>query len=173
MKAVRMKLRYLLPVWIVASMMMPEVGAQNLTQPKGPVVLTVSGLIKQHNMGNKMAFDLAMLQALPQSQISTKTPWKDSVCSFAGPTLQTLLAAVGATGQSLHLYALDNYEAVVPLSDVVQYEPLLAWRVDDKTLTVRTLGPLRVMYPFDGFPEINTEIYAGRSVWQLQRIVVQ
>lgn len=173
MKTISVGKRWLLLVCLVVRLIMPEASAQGLAKPKGPVVLTVSGLITQHNVGATAAFDLAMLSALPQSLFWTKTPWQDSVTKFSGPSLRTLLAALGATGQSLRLFALDKYEANMPMSDVTQFEPLLAWRVDDKPLMVRTRGPLLVMYPFDRFPEINTEIYAGRSVWQLQRIVVQ
>lgn len=159
-------------VWALV-LMMPEVNAQTLAKPKGPVVLTVSGLIDQHNAGRNAVFDLAMLKALAQAEFTTKTPWQETVSTFRGPSLQTLLAAVGAHGHSLRLSALDKYEASMPLTDVNQYAPLLALHVDGKALTVRSRGPVLVMYPFDRFPEINTEVYAGRAVWQLKRMVIE
>lgn len=155
------------------SAMMPEAGAQALAKPKGPVVLTVSGHIAQHNTADAAEFDLAMLNALPVHQFATKNPWKDPVMTYTGPALKTLLQAVGASGQTLRLVALDKYEAHVPMDDVARYNPVLALRVDGKPLTVRTLGPVQLMYPFDRYPEINVDLYSGRAVWQLRRIVVE
>lgn len=146
---------------------------QALAKPKGPVVLTVSGRITQRNTAAAAVFDLAMLNALPVHQFATKNPWKEPVQTYSGPALQTLLRVVGAQGQSLRLVALDKYEASVPMDDVERFNPVLALRVDGKPLTLRTLGPIQVMYPFDHFPELNVELYAGRAVWQLQRIVVE
>jgi len=155
------------------SLIMPEAGAQVLAQPKGPALLTVSGHISRHNVGDTAVFDEAMLKALPAQELATRTPWEKTVMHFSGPSLKTLLAAVGAKGQSVRLAALDKYEAVVPMDDVRRFDPVLALRVDGRALIVRSRGPVRVMYPFDHFPELNTELYAGRAVWQLQRIVVE
>ncbi len=157
------------------ALMMPEAWAQTLAlaKPKGPVVLTVSGRITQRNTAAAAVFDLAMLNALPVHQFATKSPWKEPVLTYSGPALKTLLQAVGAQGQSLRLVALDKYEASVPMSDVERFNPVLALRVDGTPLTLRTLGPVQMMYPFDHFPELNVELYAGRAVWQLQRIVVE
>ncbi len=146
---------------------------QALAKPKGPVVLTVSGRITQRNTAAAAEFDLAMLKALPVHELATKNPWKEPVMTYAGPALSTLLRLVGAHGQSLRLVALDNYEATVPMQDVERFNPVLALRVDGKPLALRTLGPIQVMYPFDQYPELNVELYAGRAVWQLQRIVVE
>lgn len=158
---------------LALALMMPEARAQALAKPKGPVLLTVSGRIAQHNTGRAAEFDLAMLNALPVHQFATKNPWKDPVMTYTGPALKTLLQAVGANGQALRLVALDKYEAHVPMDDVARYNPVLALRVDGKPLTVRTLGPVQLMYPFDQYPEINVELYSGRAVWQLRRIVVE
>lgn len=158
---------------LTLALMMPEAWAQALAKPKGPVVLTVSGRIAQHNTGGAAEFDLAMLNALPVHEFATKNPWKEPVMTYTGPSLKTLLRAVGASGRSLRLIALDKYEATVPMDDVERFNPMLALRVDGKPLTVRTLGPVQMMYPFDQYPEINVDLYSGRAVWQLRRIVVE
>lgn len=154
-------------------LIMPEAAAQPLAKPRGEVVLTVSGHISQRNTANAAEFDLDMLRALPVHQFATKNPWKDPVMTYAGPSLRSLLEAVGAQGKSLRLVAMDKYEASVPMDDVARFNPVLALRVDGKPLTLRTLGPIQMMYPFDQYPEINIELYSGRAVWQLQRIVVE
>ena len=147
--------------------------AQALLKPTGPVILTVSGKISQRNSVNSTEFDAQMLRALPQSQIVTKTPWKAPAARYSGPGLKDLLSAVGAQGQVLRLIAADRYEVEIPLEDVTRYGPVLAIRMDDKELNIRNRGPVLLMYPFDRYPEIDSEVYYGRSVWQLERIIVQ
>jgi hypothetical protein len=147
--------------------------SQGLPQPKGPVLLTVGGHISVRNAGELAVFDAAMLNALQVHEITTKSPWKKTVMRFTGPSIRTLLKAVGAQGTSLKLSALDKYEATMPMDDVTKFDPVLALRVDGVALTVRTQGPVLVMYPFDNVPAINTDLFAGRAVWQLQRIVVE
>ncbi len=155
------------------NLVMTPANAQALPKPKGSVILTVSGRISQRNAGDLAEFDAEMLKAMPASQIVTKTPWRASATRFSGPALKTLLSAVGAQGKVLRLIALDRYEVSIPIEDVARFGPVLAMRMDDRELKIRDRGPVLLMYPFDSFPELNTEIYFGRSIWQLQRIVVE
>lgn len=147
--------------------------AQTLRKPSGPVLLTVSGLISQRNAGDTAQFDAAMLNALAPSQLVTKTPWHTAAARFSGPSLKTLLSAVGAKGKGLRLTAQDRYEVSVPLEDVESFGPVLALRMDGKELTIRSRGPVLLMYPFDSYPQIDTDVYYGRSVWQLLSIAVE
>ena len=147
--------------------------AQTLSKPTGPVLVTVSGLISQRNAGDAAQFDAAMLNALPASQIVTKTPWHTAAARFAGPSLKALFNAVGAKGKSFRLTAQDRYEVSIPLEDVDSFGPVLALRMDAKELTIRSRGPVLLMYPFDSYAQIDTDVYYGRSVWQLISIVVE
>ncbi len=147
--------------------------AQSLPKPKGPVILTISGQITHRNSPDGAQFDAAMLHALPALAFSTRTQWQSMPMKFSGLALKTVLDAVGAQGSKLHLTALDRYEAMVPVSDVALYNPMLALQANGRALKVRTLGPVLLMYPFDDSPELNTDVYYSRCVWQLQRIVVE
>ena len=158
---------------VFSNLFMRAANAQALARPMGPVILTVSGQISQRNAANSAQFDAQMLGAMPASQIVTKTPWQAPAARFTGPALKALLSAVGAHGKVLRLIALDRYEVNIPLEDVARYGPVLALRVDDKELKIRNRGPVLLVYPFDSYPEIDTEVYYGRSVWQLERIVVE
>ncbi len=150
-------------------------GAQVLSLPKptGPVVLTISGQITQRNSPQGAQFDAAMLQALPALTFTTRSQWHSKPVQYAGVALAGLLNAVGARGNTLHLLALDHFEARVPMSDAARYNPMIALRADGQMLKVRTLGPVLLMYPFDQFPELHTDVYYSRCVWQLKRIVVE
>jgi len=158
---------------VFSNLLVRQANAQALPKPTGPVILTVSGKISQRNTVNSAEFDAQMLKAIPASQIVTKTPWQVPAARFSGPALKALLSAVGAHGKVLRLIALDRYEVNIPLEDVARYGPVLALRMDDKELKIRNRGPVLLVYPFDTYPEIDSEVYYGRSVWQLERIVVE
>lgn len=147
--------------------------AQGLAKPVGPVILTLSGQITLRNSPEGAQFDAAMLQALPAATFATRSQWHTDSLPYSGVALSSLLNAVGAKGSTLHLLALDRFEVRMPVSDAARYHPMIALRVNGQPLKVRTLGPALLMYPFDQFPELHTDVYYSRCVWQLQRIVVE
>ena len=147
--------------------------AEDLAAPQGPVVLTVSGAITHTNGNNVAQFDQAMLDALPQRTTVTTTPWYEGPQHFSGPLMSAVLNAVGATGSTIKVTALNDYSAELPLQDTLSYPVILADRLDDKLLSVRDKGPLFVIYPFDEYRELYDEVHFGRSVWQINAITVE
>lgn len=144
--------------------------AGELAVPEGRVVLTVSGAIDNTNAPDGAEFDLAMLDALPQDSVASKTPWYDDSRTFSGPLISAILEAVGAHGKALRVTAVNDYSAEIPLGDVEDYPVILATRIDGAVLSVREKGPGFVIYPFDKAPELYNEKYFGRSVWQVTSI---
>ena len=144
-----------------------------LDAPQGRVILTVSGKIGQTNRDGKAVFDLAMLQKLPQHTFTTHTPWEPKPVKFSGPLLKDVLAAVKASGSQLTAVALNDYKISLPVTDATQFGVMLAYRMNDEVLSVRTKGPLFVIYPFDSQAELKSAKYYERSIWQLKAIDVQ
>ncbi len=138
-----------------------------LDAPKGKVVLTVSGKLGAANRGDKAVFDLAMLEALPQKTFTTMTPWEKAPVKFTGPLLRDVLAAVKARGSTLKAVALNDYKITIPLEDTTKFDMVLAHRMNDQPIPVRTKGPLFVIYPFDSNPALQNTVYYERSIWQL------
>lgn len=157
----------------IFSMMHVAVGAQPLPKPKGPVIVTISGQISHQNAGDSVEFDAEMLDALPVTQFATTSPWHTAPATFEGPSLSHVLKAAGAKGKVLRLIAFDKYEIKVPFSDAAEFGPVLARRMDGQVLTIRQKGPLLMMYPFDQSPQLKNDTYYARSIWQLQKIVVE
>jgi hypothetical protein len=143
-----------------------------LALPEGPVVLEVAGSLGRANVGAEAHFDIGMLDGLPQEVLRTSSLWTDRVSEFRGPRLLDLLAALGVEQGRLTLIALNDYRIEIPFSDLKRYPVVLATRQDEKRLKVRNKGPLWVVYPWDDFPELKSETYFSRSIWQLRRIVV-
>jgi hypothetical protein len=40
-------------------------------------------------------------------------------------------------------------------------------------MPVRDKGPLFIIYPFDSKPELKSQTFYGRAVWQVAKIVVK
>lgn len=144
-----------------------------LPQPRGLPILTITGAIAKPNQGSSALLDAAMFAALPRQRLVTSTPWYDTPRTFEGPLLRDLLAAVGAHGRVLRIDALNDYAASVPATDAFDFDILVADRIDGTLIPVRERGPLFLIYPFDQVPELNTEQYYQRSVWQIRSIEVQ
>lgn len=142
--------------------------AQAPAAPTGPVVLTVTG-----SNGEQAAFDQGMLDALPQHETITHTPWHDGQQVFSGPLFRTVLEAAGAEGETATVVAINDYAADLPRADIETIPVILATRRNGELMTVRENGPIFVIYPFDAQPELFNEVYFGRSVWQVKAIVVK
>lgn len=166
-------LRHLVVALCVMLIDMSAARAHSLPVPEGDVILTVSGDITHTNGDDVARFDRAMLRDLPQGVIETHTPWTEGVSRFEGPRLDAIADAVGAQGDSLHVVALNDFAADVPLPEARDYGVILAMRRDGEAMPIREYGPLFVVYPFDEHPELQTEAVRFRSVWQVSRIVVE
>jgi hypothetical protein len=139
--------------------------------PKGPVILTLSGKITARNVGNKVAFDMATLESLPQSGFTTANPWTPP-SRFTGVLFTTLLQRVGAHGKTGIAYALNDYVVEIPLQDMSADGPLLATKLNGQYMPVAHYGPLFVMYNFSKHHEwLKNDMYA-RCIWQLQSMTI-
>jgi hypothetical protein len=146
--------------------------ANGLPEPRGKVVLSVTGAIGKSNAGGRADFDMDMLAALPQVNITTETPWYDTPKKFTGPLLRDVLKAVGATGTQLRAVALNDYKVNIPREDTEKFDMVMARLLDDQPMAVRAKGPLFIVYPFRQDPELRTDRYYNRSAWQLRTLEI-
>lgn len=146
--------------------------AEPLPVPTGRVVLTVSGNIEQTNAPGQARFDMAMLEALGTDSLTTRSEWSDHAQHFQGVLLRSVLERVGATGTAINASALNDYKIVIPFDDL-QYDPLIATKVDGEALKVRDKGPLWIVYPRDSHAVLQDIRYDSRWVWQLYRLHVE
>lgn len=144
-----------------------------LEAPRNPPVLKLTGQIGVKNQGNAAIFDMAMLEALPQHQFTTLTPWEDQPIKFSGPLLRDVLRLVQARGQTLRATALNDYRISIPVDDAQQFDVIIATRLNDQPMSIRTRGPLFIIYPFNAHPRLHSARYYERSIWQLKAIHVE
>jgi hypothetical protein len=152
----------------------PAHAAEPLPQPSGRVVLTVSGTVANPNAGSVAVFDLAMLEALPQHDVVTRTPWTGGEpVVFRGPLARDVLAAAGATGSVLIAIALNDYRSTLPVADLAADDVIIATRRGGETMSVRDKGPLWIIYPLTEKPALDTLETHAKMAWQLKEIQVR
>jgi hypothetical protein len=113
----------------------------------------------------------AEIEAMPQQEFETDTPWADAPQRFTGPRLADIVALGGEDVANAHVVALNDYSADIPAEDWAEHVPILAVRVDGELMKVRDKGPFWVMYPIDSDPGVlGSELYYSRMVWQVKSI---
>lgn len=158
--------------------------------PEGPVMLTLAGKLAHSNRGpsdsfvdgffgyheiafdRAFAFDRAALEALPQTSFTARHGNWSAAYEVEGPLLRDVLAAAGAEGEVARVVALDGYAAEIPLADAQRYSVILALKRDGQPLGIGDRGPVWLLYPRDGHPEITDEDEA-KWVWSAFFIEVQ
>jgi hypothetical protein len=69
--------------------------------------------------------------------------------------------------------AINDYVTEIPRSDFETWPVILAIRHNGEAMPVRDKGPIFVIYPFDSDNTLNSEVYYGRSAWQVKSIEVK
>lgn len=135
----------------------------------GDAFLTLSGTGCCQGAG-RVQLTRAEFEALPQHELKTETPWTEGTHVYRGVLLRDLIARFSLPGETLKAVAVNDYWAAVPVNDALKYPVLLASRQDGQPLTLRSKGPLWIVYPLSAHPELDKELYHSRMVWQLTRL---
>jgi hypothetical protein len=142
-------------------------------QPVAKPILTVSGKIEAGSAEHVVHFDRAALEAIGTVAFETNTPWYKGPVKFEGVPLRKLMEKVGANGEKVIAVALNDYSSEIPIEDFAKYNVILALKRDGESMPVRDKGPLFVVYPYDMDPELKSQKFYSRSVWQVSRLVVK
>lgn len=123
--------------------------------------------------GSETVLTLDDLAALPQHVIQTHTAYTDGLQRFEGPLLRDVVGQSGHQGRRLRLVAADGDTSEIPWQDMVDFEVLVAIRRNGKSMGLRDLGPVWVVYPRDDHSRLQDQTYDLRWIWQVTRIDVQ
>lgn len=147
-------------------------GAAGLPKPQEPVLLTITGQITYTNNGNAAEFDREMLEGLEWREIQTFTAYTEGEQTFAGPTLASVLEAVGATGENLLARAINDYTTIIEASDAARHDVILAMDQNGRPMRVRNKGPIWVVYPMTEEQASMSE-FDAQMIWQLVSVNVE
>lgn len=165
----------------ILTTLLPVAFAQNKTAEQ-PIV-TIIGDIENSNRPafdefldaylnfKEVSFDKAFqltlrdLQALPQKTIIAHAEsWPSSV-RLEGPSLEHVLEQAGATGKPVTVIALDGYSVSLSARDITSSDWILAWKANDKPLSIGGRGPVWVIHSSAG-KQASSDIEA-RWVWSV------
>lgn len=110
------------------------------------------------------------VEALPQVEVVTRTPWTIGEQTFSGPSLGSLAALGSASVSEAHLTALNDYHASLPAEDWEKLGAILAVRRNGSLMEIKDKGPYWVIYPISADPKLDIQFYHGRMVWQVSSI---
>lgn len=136
-------------------------------------ILEIKGSIDKFNSGDHFVFDRATLESLGGKTMKTHTPWTDDQMDFEGVLLKDLLKFVGAKGGEVVAVGLDDYSVTLPADMISQYPIMIAYKKNGKYMTVREMGPLWIVFPYDDYPELNNRRNNFYWVWQLSRLEIR
>ena len=136
------------------------------------VVLEVSSPLACAEAGQPIRLDVPMLEAMGPITLTTTTIWTEGVQEFRGVPLRRLLEQLGAEGETIDAWAVNDYWAEFVVPEMGEDWPIVAFLHNGKPMARRDKGPLWVIYPYDKGPEFNTEDNYARSIWQLERMEV-
>jgi hypothetical protein len=165
--------RQMIAAFIVGIAACGGAAAEAFPKPSGKPILVVSGNIAQASTGGEVRFDREMLEALGTVSFETTTPWDKERVRFEGVPLGRLLDRLGASGSRLIVVALNDYSAELPVEDVRRYDVILALRQNGEYMPVQNRGPLFIVYNFDSDPELKSQKFYSRSVWQVAKLEVR
>lgn len=155
---------------MAALTVMPSFAAE-LPTPEGRVVLSVSGSIEHENQEGLAQFDADMMRGLDWREIETFTSFTSGPQRFAGPTLASLLEAVGADGAKMNAKAINDYFVEIPLGHAQAHDVILAMEMNGERMRIRDKGPIWIVYPLSE-SEAAKKPFDTEMIWQLDRIEV-
>jgi hypothetical protein len=62
---------------------------------------------------------------------------------------------------------------VIPIDDFHRYDVLLAVRMNGQLMRTRDKGPIWIVYPWSGHPELDDFLTREKSIWQLNALHVR
>lgn len=123
---------------------------------------------------DKWRFGHDDLLAMSVVDMTTETPWTDTVDDYRGVTIDSLLSAAGlpAQQQELRLIALNDYAISTDVDTLLDADALIVFERNGEPMPVRDYGPYWVLFPFTERPELSNRDIRNLSVWQLKTIEV-
>lgn len=147
--------------------------ADTIPAATGDVILTIDGAIRPDAPAGGYTLDLAALQSFSAEEFATTTIWTEGELTFTGVSLSALLKAAGATGTTVAAEALNGYTVDIPIADLEENVPVVAYHINGEVFSRRDKGPLWIVYPYDRDEKYKSEISYAYSIWQLQRLTVK
>jgi hypothetical protein len=164
-----MSIFYKLKIIAVCAFGLVALARLGAADPLPPLTLKLA-IIASAGQPQEMELSRDQLLALPKRIVKTMTPWTHGLVEFEGVALAELIRISGATPTRIQATALNNYAVELPAADAGIADVIVAYRMNGEYMPVRDKGPLWLIYPLTGKPELDTEETHSKMIWQLQSL---
>jgi hypothetical protein len=158
-------------------------GSSARALPRGPALLTVSGLIGPGNRGpfdpmldqlmgkqkltfvKAFTFDWGALTAMAPVTINPTLEYDRRPHALTGPLLADVMLAAGvlpATKATYFVRAIDGYAAPITAAQAIERRFIVATHLDGQPMALGGLGPLWTIYDADRVPEMAAKPLGDR-----------
>lgn len=121
--------------------------------------------------GEQLIITTQALETMPIKIISTSTNFTDK-SDFSGITFRDLLNKYKISGDTIRVFAWDDYSYSIPIKELLKYNVILAFKKNDQYISISDLGPYAIIYPRDSTPELKNLDVNARTVWQIKGMEV-
>lgn len=139
--------------------------------PTDPVVLSLTGQIGQTNVEGRLDFDMKTLEQLGVIEFKVNDPYLKALTTYRGVLLQDVVkvARVPDDVTMVNAIALNDYEAIGSLTEMLQWPVMIATFRNGERMPVAEKGPMEIIFPYDDYP-IDRVKYDSLWVWQLRSL---
>lgn len=107
---------------------------------------------------------------LGRTTFETTTIWAEGKIEFSGPSLLSIVGLADITEGVLTLTAVNDYIIEIPVAEITDEAPIIAYLMNGKPFSRREKGPYWVVYPYDSDVKYQNENTYAQSIWQLLSI---
>ena len=139
--------------------------------PSGPL-LHLKGALSQGASPTEITLNAAALAEIAPVSFTTTTIWTNGPQAFKGSSLAGLLKHFNITSGTLLARAVNDYTVAIPVSEIEEGGPMIAFEANGAAMPLRDKGPFWLVYPYDLDERYRSEKVYSRSIWQLVSIEV-
>jgi hypothetical protein len=133
--------------------------------PHHRAFLTVVGVDGAH------IYDPASLEEIGARRMTTITPWRETPAVFEGVLLRDVLSQNGLEdAQQIRVIAENGYAVEINRDIWMNWEVLVATRVNGAPHSRRNRGPIQFVLPMSADAEAGAGHMASNWVWMAERI---
>lgn len=127
-------------------------------------------------VGNETPIQLAhqdITTKLSSTSFTTELPWYTDKNKFTGFKVSELLQYLKINDAfAVSFIALNDYAASAQIADIIKYEPIVAYEMNDQRMKIRNKGPYWLIFNLDKNPEIDNAAFHSQMVWQIDEIMI-
>ncbi|MEZ9231071.1 molybdopterin-dependent oxidoreductase [Vibrio amylolyticus] len=112
---------------------------------------------------------------IPSNSFKTELPWYEESNTYTGIRVTDLISYLGkqpSDVSAVSFIALNDYAASTTIDDILQYDPIIAYKMNEKKMKVRNKGPYWLVFNVDKYPEIDNDIFYTQMVWQIDEVII-